>query len=279
MLVSIPLGLLIGVLAALLSERFGYLLPVLSPQRALPAPGALVTPPSREPAFRRHPSLSAPLAIWDGPPILADIPDPISFASGDLVLDQPSGPYAHRIAALVRQLESQDGAAVVAMTSAATGESKSAIGVSLARAAAAMGKKVVLLDCDPLQASKRAMRIPATSGLYDVLSGTAPLNKVLTKDPRSEAFVLTMTRKPPNMATMLGSLQMKKLIRLLRDNCDMVVMDCARAGTPEASILARLSDATLLVSRKGALNTPTLTKSVKILNAAHAAPVGLIVTR
>jgi Mrp family chromosome partitioning ATPase len=181
---------------------------------------------------------------------------------------------------LVRQLESPNGgAAVVAMTSPAPGDSKSAIGVSLARAAAAMGKKVVLLDCDPLQASKRAMRVLATSGLYDVLSGVAPLNKVLTKDPRSEAFVLAMTRKPPNMATMFGSLQMKKLIRLLRENCDMVVVDCTRATTPEASLLARLSDATLLVSRRGALNTPTFTKSVRVLKAAHAAPVGVIVTR
>ncbi len=142
-----------------------------------------------------------------------------------------------------------------------------------------MGKKVVLLDCDPSQTSQHAMHIAAAGGLYDVLSGLIPLNKVLAADPRSDAFVLTMSRQPPNMATMFGSRQMKKLIRLLRDNCDMVVMDCARATVPETWLLARLCDTTLLVSRKNALSTPAMAKSVRILNAAKVPPLGLIVTR
>ena len=195
------------------------------------------------------------------------------------MLDQPGSPYAYRMAALVRRLQSQDGAAVVAMTSAASDEGKSAIGISLARAAASMGKKVIFLDCDPSQTAQNAMHVAAPGGLYDVLSGLIPLNKVLARDPRSDAFVLTMSRQPPNMATMFGSQQMKKLIRLLRDNCDMVVMDCARAATPETWALARLCDTTLLVSRKNALNTPLMARSVRILNAAKVPPLGLIVTR
>jgi Mrp family chromosome partitioning ATPase len=210
---------------------------------------------------------------------VADIPDAISLKAGDLVIDQPNSPYAYRMAALVRQLESRDGAAVVAMTSVVPDEGRSAIGISLARAAANMGKRVVLLDCDPAQTAGRTMRIRAVGGIYDVLSGTIPLNRVLARDPRSDAFVLAMTRQPPNLTTMFGSNQMKKLIRLLRDNCDMVVMDCARAGTPETWLLARQSDATLLVSRRGVINTPILTKAVDILNAAKVAPMGLIVTR
>ena len=46
---------------------------------------------------------------------------------------------------MARQLESQDGgAAIVAVTSADNGESRSAIAVSLARAASKMGKKAIL---------------------------------------------------------------------------------------------------------------------------------------
>ena len=280
-LASLPLGLLLGVMAALLSERFGLFLPL----RALPAP----VPPQgglRSGAARGNsasvfppPRLAPPVSAWNGPPVLADIPDLVSLQSSDAMLNQPASPYAYRIAALVRRLESHDGAIVVAMTSAGDDDGKSAIGVSLARAAAKMGKKVVLLDCDPAQTAKRAMRIPAGGGIYDVLSGVIPLNKVLTRDPRSDAFVMTMARQPPNMSTMFGSGQMKKLIRLLRDNCDMVVMDCGRAGAPETWPLARLSDTTLLVSRKGGLGTPGFSKSVNILSAAKVAPLGLIVTR
>ena len=274
-LASIPLGLLIGVMAALLKERLVF-------PRIVPAlPGRAVARSMRPgPGGRGLSDLLTPAAAaWDGPPILADIPDAISLRAGDTMLDQPSSPYAYRMAALVRQLESHKGAAVVAMTSIAPDEGRSAIGISLARAAARMGKKVVIIDCDPAQTTRRAMRVPDHGGIYDVLSGAIPLNRVLTRDSRTDAVVLAMTRQPPNMVTMFGSEQMKKLIRLLRDNCDMVVVDCARASAPETWLLARMSDATLMVSRRGVLNTPILAKSLEILTAAKVAPLGLIVTR
>jgi Mrp family chromosome partitioning ATPase len=60
----------------------------------------------------------------------------------------------------------------------------------------------------------------------------------------------------------------------------MVVIDCARAGAgPEAALLARLADATLLVSRQNGLYAPSLARSVDLLNSAHAAPIGIVVTR
>ena len=276
-LASIPLALLIGVMAALLKERFAF-------RRVVPALPARVMPRARSmrPGSGVHdvPDILRPAApSWSGPPILADIPDAISLKAGDAMLDHPASPYAYRMAALVRQLESQKGGAVVAMTSIAPDEGRSAIGISLARAAARMGKKVVIIDCDPAQTTRRAMRVPDQGGIYDVLSGAMPLNRVLMRDSRTNAVVLAMTRQPPNMVTMFGSEQMKKLIRLLRDNCDMVVVDCARASAPETWLLARMSDATLMVSRRGVLNTPILTKSLEILTAAKVAPLGLIVTR
>jgi succinoglycan biosynthesis transport protein ExoP len=276
-LASVPLGLLLGVMIVLINERFAFF--PASP--SLPPPAGLRNPPQpvRRNGATAFPSASLAPALWNGPPVIADIPNPVSLKAGDVMLDQPGSPYAYRMAALVRRLQSQDGAAVVAMTSAASDDGKSAIGISLARAAASMGKKVILLDCDPSQTAQNAMHVAAPGGLYDVLSGLIPLNKVLARDPRSDAFVLTMSRQPPNMATMFGSQQMKKLIRLLRDNCDMVVMDCARAATPETWLLARLCDTTLLVSRKNALNTPLMARSVRILNAAKVPPLGLIVTR
>jgi succinoglycan biosynthesis transport protein ExoP len=276
-LAAIPLGLLIGVMAALLKEW-------LRLPRVIPA-----LPGSASPRKRAHPSgrsvyglpdiLTPAAPAWDGPPILADIPDAISLKAGDTMLDQPASPYAFRMAALVRQLESRKGAAMVAMTSIAPDEGRSAIGISLARAAARMGKKVVVLDCDPAQTTRRAMQVPDHGGIYDVLSGAMPLNRVLARDSRTDAVVLAMTRQPPNMVTMFGSEQMRKLIRLLRDNCDMVVVDCARASAPETWLLARMSDATLMVSRRGVLNTPILARSLEILTAAKVAPLGLIITR
>lgn len=73
---------------------------------------------------------------------------------------------------------------------------------------------------------------------------------------------------------------MAKLVGVLRAGCDMVVIDCGRAGAgPEAALLARLADATLLVSRQAGLFAPSMANSVNILNGAKAAPIGIVLTR
>ena len=93
--------------------------------------------------------MPTPRPIWNGPPILAEISDSAPLKAGDYVLDYPKSAYAHRLAALARQLESRPingrpaGAAVVAVTAAESGDHKSAIGVSLVRAATLMGKKTL----------------------------------------------------------------------------------------------------------------------------------------
>ena len=90
--------------------------------------------------------------VWNGPPILAELANAERLGAAAYVVDYPGSRYAQAMAALVSQLEShEDGAAVVAVTSAQPGESKSAVAVSIARAAAQMGRKTVLIDCDPGQ--------------------------------------------------------------------------------------------------------------------------------
>ena len=182
------------------------------------------------------------------------------------------------MAALVTQFDSHEsGTAVVAVTGAQPGESKSAVAVSIARAAAQMGRKTVLVDCDPSQMAMKAMEAPSKAGLYEVLTGSVPLSEALAKDSRTGAYALAMTRRPPKLATMFTSAAMAKLIQVLKEGADLVVLDCSRAGA-EAGMLARLSDATLLVTRKDALGKVALSKSVALLAGAQAAPVAIIAT-
>ena len=310
---SIPLGLLLGLLVALSAEKLGPFWPVRvdgarraalmpnggplanrfhAPSSYAPSPYAQAQPP-RPPQPKPHlkPKLQprpvpTPMPTWNGPPILAEISDTAPLKAGDYVLDYPKSAYAHRLAALARQLESRPiggrpaGAAVVAVTAAEAGDHKSAIGVSLARAASLMGKKTLLVDCDPAQSATAGMKVAAPNGLYDVLTGLVPLGKALVRDPRTSAHILTMSKLPPNLSTMFSSGQMAKLLDVLRKGCDLVVIDCARVGAgPEAALLARLADATVLVSRQSALYGPALAKSVNLLQSAKAAPIGIVVTK
>jgi len=178
----------------------------------------------------------------------------------------------------VGQFDSHEpGAAVVAVTSAQNGESKSAVAVSIARAAAQMGKKTVLIDCDPDQLAMRTMETPVEVGLYEVLTGAVPLSQALTKDSRSGAYALAMTKRPPKLSTMFCSAAMERLLQVLKGGADLVVMDCSGATAPEAGMLARLGDATLLVTRKELLNKSALARSLEAL--AGSAPLAIIATR
>ncbi len=270
---SLPLGLLLGMLTALLAERFGYLIPARSPR----TPRATIVPPPRK--VRKAAKALPP--VWNGPPILAELANAEKMGAAAYVVDYPGSRYAQAMAALVTQLESHEsGAAVVAITSATPGESKSAIAVSIARAAAQMGRKTVLVDCDPSQMSVKAMEAPSKPGLYEVLTGASPLSEALAKDSRSGVYALAMTRRPPKLSTMFTSAAMTKLIHILKEGADLVVLDCSRASAgPEAGMLAKLCDATLLVSRKDGLAKSALTNSVAVLSGAQAAPLAIIATK
>jgi Mrp family chromosome partitioning ATPase len=124
------------------------------------------------------------------------------------------------------------------------------------------------------------MRAPVKHGLYDVLTGTVPLNRALAKDPRGPSFLLGTPRRPANAVTMFASRPMARLVSILRGGADFVVLDCgAVAAGPDAALVARLADATVLVSRRAELYAPGIAKAARILEGAKAAPIGIVVTK
>ena len=272
---SIPAGLLLGLLAALLMERFA------------PVPGLFLAQPKQREVFAPAqnsfvPPRSWPLTVWGGLPVLAEIPGIASLRAIDYVIDRPQCAFSEAMKALVNQMDSRgQGGGVIALTAAELSESKSAIAVSMARAAAAMGKKVVLLDSDLRNPqAARAMGAPVTAGLLDVLTAATPLKSALARDPRSNVFVLANPRKTATPAAMFASRQMAHLIAVLRDSCDLVVIDCGSAlAGPEAALLARLADATLLVTSRVTMGAPQTAKAIQILQSAAAAPIGVVVAR
>jgi succinoglycan biosynthesis transport protein ExoP len=282
MIASLPLGLLLGVLAALLMEKLGPLMPV----RVNGSPRAMFVPAPKTRRPKRSPTMmAAPVAVWNGPPILSELSDTASLRAAEFVIDYPASKYSHAMAALVRQLESRPdsgvpGAAIVAVTSADNGESRSTIAISLARAAAKMGKKAILVDCAPQSLTSRTLKAPVKVGLYEVLTGAVPLNQALVKDPRGEVFLLGTPKRPPNSVTMFTSRPMTRLISILRGGADFVVIDCGAAGSgPEAALIARLADATVLVAKRQMLYAPALSNAARILESAQAAPIGIVVTK
>jgi uncharacterized protein involved in exopolysaccharide biosynthesis len=233
-LASIPAGLLLGLLAALLAERL-----------AVPMPGR-VQPAA---AFR-----AAPAPALRAPPVLAEIAGALDPRAADFVIDWPGSGFAHEIAALLRRVRWQ-GAKVIAVTGSDQGPAKTAVAVSLARAAARSGLRVAIFDADLQHAvAARMMGVgPLRFGLVELLKGAAPLSRVLCRDARSWALVLSASRPVHNPGVILASAKMAELASHLRRTCDIVIIDApSLLAGQQAQAVARFSDALLIVARTDA---------------------------
>jgi capsular exopolysaccharide synthesis family protein len=144
---------------------------------------------------------------------------------------------------LERQME---GKKVLMVTSSISGEGKSTVAANLAISMALKGKKVILVDCD--------LRNPTTHeifniqekfpGLIPVLQGKAKLRDALytVTDQNGEPIGLRLLpggERNSKLVEILGSESMKKLIEVLSDNADIVILD-----TPPSAVLV---DAMMLV--------------------------------
>lgn len=246
---SIPAGLLLGILAALLVERFQ-------------AP-ARVEPRTPVQAFAAAP---APIL----PAVLAELPATSDMRMADWVVDNLASPYGQALAAVVQRLVPVrgGGARVVALTSCQPDAGKSVLVLGLARVAACYGLRVVVVDAD----LGRIVPPSPAGGIAALLNGT-PLPQVMQRDRRSATFLLS------SMPAVWSALRTSDLFRHLRQNCDLVLVDAAPPGVRGCwPALARLSDATVLVASAGAPQG-LFEAALRSLVAISAPLTGLIVTR
>ena len=261
---SLPAGLLLGVLVALLAERF-----------QAPPPRSDLRPN----AGRRAPAMARPaLAL---PPILGEIAATADMRAADFVVDNPGAPYSRAMSGLLSRLTlgCAGRARIVALTAPGSDADKSVIALGLARVAAGQGLRTVLLDGDftrPAIAPAAGYRsVPA--GIVELLSGTAPLSLALLRDPKSAALLLSAARPTGAARQLWTSSKMAELLSYFRQNCDLVII----AGAPalaDMPFLSQLCDQVILVAQ-GRAPQSVLEGAVRALAAYGAPEAGLVVTR
>lgn len=264
---SIPAGILLGILLALLAERFGGSIETRTGPHfggAFPATG---TPPAYAPAAYAPP-VAQPAPVL--PPILAEFPVASDMRLADWVPDNLASPCGQGLLTLLHSLLPMRApqARVIVLTSAVPDRRKAVAALALARVAARSGLRTVLIDADQGAIAPAA---PGT-GIAAVLQGV-PLPKVLLRDQLSGAFVLSS--KP----AVWPAARTVDLIRHLRQSCDLVLIDAAPAGVPGSwPALARLADGVVLFT--GADSAQSAFDRVLRLLAAISAPLsGLVVAR
>jgi capsular exopolysaccharide synthesis family protein len=145
------------------------------------------------------------------------------------------------------------GGHTVLVTSTGPSEGKTTTAINLAIAAAASGRRVVLVDGDLRRPTiHRLLRPAGVKGVTDLLVGEAELPEVLQGVEGTDLRFISAGTRAPNPTDLLDSAEMRGLVEQLRREADLVVFDSPPVlSVADTLVLANLSDAVLMVCVPG----------------------------
>ncbi|WP_170151476.1 GumC family protein [Microvirga subterranea] len=190
----------------------------------------------------------------------------------DQILDQPTSEYSEAIRRLRISLDLLEGSGFgsrsIVVTSAHSAEGKSTIALSLGRAAAEAGLKVILLDCNLRDPSLHTrLGLENHDGLVQLLlsPSSIPEHYVIASDPRSTCSVITSGEIGEIVPDrVLESPRFNKLVRELGTKFDLVILDAPAAGAAaDPLILAQHTDTVLFVARAGRASPQSVQEAIQ----------------
>ena len=139
------------------------------------------------------------------------------------------------------------------VTSAGPQEGKTTVASNLGITMAASGLRVLLVDTDLRRPRMhRAMGVPNIEGLSSSILSMGPVQQFIRPTEVPNLFVLPCGPSPPNPAELLHTERFRNIVRELASQFDRVVFDSPPLGAvTDAAILARLTDATIMVAKAG----------------------------
>ena len=174
----------------------------------------------------------------------------------------------------------------IAITSAVSGEGKSTVALNLARAAASMGRKVLVVDADVRSKVRltESLGLESEIGLKNILNKSTPslvLEHIRKSPLEDNLYVLSSgfdELVSGHTSRMLASGQMHLLMKELEDNYDLVIYDlCAVVGYADVNLLAGKTDGVVMVTGLGKIDQTLLTKAIDQLKMCNVPILGIAV--
>lgn len=167
---------------------------------------------------------------------------------------------------------------VLAVTSPGPVEGKSTTAANLALTLAMGGSRTLLVDADlrrPLQ--HRAFGLVQEPGLTDVLVGRVTPIEAIRPEVATNLDFLPSGQLPPNPAELLGSAAMQRLLGELRREYSYIVIDTPPTlPVTDATIVATVADATVLVMLSGETEEAAAQRAVEQLRRVRARLAGAV---
>ena len=172
---------------------------------------------------------------------------------------------------------------VVAVTSSVPNEGKSEVSFHLAASFAEDGKKVLYIDAD-IRKSVTLARYGVdkeTKGLSHYLTGqTKELEAVIYESDIPNLSVIFTGAKAPNPAELLGRPKLTKMIQTLREQFDMIVIDCPPLGSViDAVLVAKNCDGTILVVESDAISFKVVQNVKRQLDQSGCKILGVVLNK
>ncbi len=175
---------------------------------------------------------------------------------------------------------------VICVTSSIPGEGKSLISANLAAAFAQYDEKVLLIDCDLRKGRQKQMfniLTDKTGGLSNLLINKHWENeyKNYIKPTKVQNLSLIPTGPyPPNPSELLASEVFAKIVKKLREEYSMIILDCPPLeGLNDTLVVSLIADTTVLVTKYKQTPIKLLEKSKKSLDTVGAKIAGVVLNQ
>ena len=173
------------------------------------------------------------------------------------------------------------GGAVIAISSARSGEGKSVVAANLALLEAQGGKRVLLIDADVREPRlHKLLGLRNNQGLSAYLARTQHGNQPKFQEGPLGITVLTAGWVLTHLPDLLGSSRMVNLISDLRDQFDIILLDTAPIlAAADTLALQQAIDGTVLVVDARRTGTRTLERAITALNGVYGKTLGIVLTK
>jgi polysaccharide biosynthesis transport protein len=256
------IGLLIGLCAALILEALDTNLKTMSDiEQALQLPLLAAIPSVKTEELQ--PTKFKESATQPGTSSWSRVSESLRGMRTSILLSNPGAPPK-----------------VLMFTSTRPGEGKSSVASLCAITLALNGSRVLLIDADLRRPSIHLrFRIGKGLGLSSVLSGRAAFQETVFEWPElPNLHILPSGPVPPLPSELLGSVQMETLLTEMRAKYDFIIFDTPPVLTvTDASLIGRLSDATVIILRYANSPRHVVQRCVDVLDRSGAHLLGVVV--